>query len=148
MLLNTFMCFFGFCFFVVVIFHHKICFFDQVWNFRNRTLANQKREMVVSNCQWNCMSKWTVGECLIASYHETDWKRRLIFLKARINFSQCLVWKFNHFKKNCFKGAFWWCMLHSRYCSDCQMTLRTNCFVDRTFRGSNWSPTKQSVKGC
>ena len=43
-------------------FHHKICvlsflflFFDKVSNFRNRTLTNQKRELVVSNCQRNCM---------------------------------------------------------------------------------------------
>ena len=49
MLLYTFSAFF-------VVFHHKICvliifiyFFDEVSNFRNRMLNNQKREMVVSN---------------------------------------------------------------------------------------------------
>ena len=34
-------------------------------------------------------------------------------------------------------------MLHSGNCSDIQMVLRTDDFVDRTFRGSNWSPTEQ-----
>ena len=40
---------------------HKICvfviaisFFDEIKNFRDRT-TNQKRELVVSNCQWNCI---------------------------------------------------------------------------------------------
>ena len=30
-------------------------FFDEVSNFRNRILTNQKRELVVSNCQLNCI---------------------------------------------------------------------------------------------
>ena len=48
---------------------HRICVFiifisfsDKVSNFRNRILTNQKRELVVSNCQWNCMlvsTKWS-----------------------------------------------------------------------------------------
>ena len=51
------------------IFHYKICvfiifisfflsfffFFDEVSNFRNRILTNQKRELVVSNCQLKCI---------------------------------------------------------------------------------------------
>ena len=37
-------------------------------------------------------------------------------------------------------------MLHSGNCSDCQMAFRTDHFVDRTFQGSNWSPTEQLVK--
>ena len=53
------------------VFHYKICvfiifisffisfffffFFDEVSNFRNRILTNQKRELVVSNCQLNCI---------------------------------------------------------------------------------------------
>ena len=52
-LLGNFVCFF---------FHHKICvfiifisFFNEVSNFRKRMLTNQKHELVVSNCQWNCM---------------------------------------------------------------------------------------------
>ena len=35
---------------------------------------------------------------------------------------------------------------HSRSCSDSQMALRTDHFVNRTFRGSNWSPAQQLVK--
>ena len=31
-------------------------FFDEVSNFRNRISTNQKRELMVSNCQWNCMA--------------------------------------------------------------------------------------------
>ena len=59
MLLNAFI-YFSRIFFVV--FHHKICvfiificFFDEASNFCNRILTDQKRELVVSNCQWNCM---------------------------------------------------------------------------------------------
>ena len=51
------------CYYTIfVVFRHKIyvfiifiSFFDKVSNFRNRILTNQKRELVVSNCQWNCM---------------------------------------------------------------------------------------------
>ena len=60
MLLNSFMYFLAF--FVVAVFHHKICVFiifnsfsDKVSNFRNRILTNRKRELVVCNCRWNCM---------------------------------------------------------------------------------------------
>ena len=57
-----------------VIFHHKICvfmifisFFDKVSNFCSRILTDQKRELMVSNCQRNCMRwdleppKWDPG---------------------------------------------------------------------------------------
>ena len=30
-------------------------FFDKVSNFRKSILTNQKRELVVSKCKWNCM---------------------------------------------------------------------------------------------
>ena len=30
-------------------------FFDKVWNFCNRILTNQNWELVIRNCQWNCM---------------------------------------------------------------------------------------------
>ena len=43
-------------------FSSKICvfiifisFFDKVSNFHKRILINQRDELVVSNCQWNCM---------------------------------------------------------------------------------------------
>ena len=49
-------------FFCLFVFHHKICvfiifisFFDEVTNFRNRILTNQKHELVVCNCQCNCI---------------------------------------------------------------------------------------------
>ena len=61
MLLCTFLAFFVVVVVVVVasvVFHHKICVFiifisfsDKVSNFRNRILTNQKRELVVPNCQ-------------------------------------------------------------------------------------------------
>ena len=47
---------------VAVVFHHKISVFiifisfvDDVSKFRNRILTNRKHELVVSNCQQNCM---------------------------------------------------------------------------------------------
>ena len=56
MLLYVYIYFIG----IFVVFHNKICvfiifisFFDK--DFRNRILANQKHELVVSNCQRNCM---------------------------------------------------------------------------------------------
>ena len=59
-----------------VVFHYKICvfiifisFFDEVSNFRNRILTNQKRELAVSNCQWNlclfCWQKQTVDQTFL-----------------------------------------------------------------------------------
>ena len=46
---------------VVVVFHQNICvfiififfnfFFDEVYNFRNRVLTNQKPELVIRNCR-------------------------------------------------------------------------------------------------
>ena len=56
-----FRCIFLLLFFVAfVIFLHKICvsimlFSDEVSNFGNRILTNKKHELVVSNCQWNCI---------------------------------------------------------------------------------------------
>ena len=42
----------AFIYFFHIIF---IYFFDEVSNFCNRILSNQKHELMVSNCQWNCM---------------------------------------------------------------------------------------------
>ena len=58
MLLNTVIHFLGFflLFFIMkFVFYHFISFFDEVSNFCNRILTNQKHELVVSNCQRNCM---------------------------------------------------------------------------------------------
>ena len=59
MLSYTFLAFFFVFFFV---FHYKICvfiifisFFDEVSNFRNRILTNQKHESTATHCQRNCM---------------------------------------------------------------------------------------------
>ena len=50
--------------YLMLFFHYKICvfiifisffFFDEVSNFRSRILTNQKQELVVSNCQLNCV---------------------------------------------------------------------------------------------
>ena len=53
----------------VVVFYHKICvfiifisFFDEISNFHNRILTNQKRELAVSNCQLNRTLKTALSE--------------------------------------------------------------------------------------
>ena len=58
--LYTFLAFFVVVF--VVVFYQKFCgfiifisLFDEVLNFGNRILTNQKPELVIRNCQWNCM---------------------------------------------------------------------------------------------
>ena len=38
--------------FVLLSFHFV---FDEISDFRNRLLTNQKRKQVVQNCQWKCM---------------------------------------------------------------------------------------------
>ena len=40
--------------FVFIIYHFRF-FFDEESNFRNRILTNHKSELVMKNCQWNCM---------------------------------------------------------------------------------------------
>ena len=49
--------------FVAVVFHQNfsvstifISFFDKASNLHNRILTNQKSELVIRNCQWNCMN--------------------------------------------------------------------------------------------
>ena len=57
---SVYIYFFG-IFFYLIVFHQKICFyhfkffFDEQSNFRNRILTNQKPELVIRNCQWNCV---------------------------------------------------------------------------------------------
>ena len=63
MLLNAFIYFFGFFFFFFLLFFiikfvflsFSFLFFDEVSNFRNRILANQKHESAATHCQRNCM---------------------------------------------------------------------------------------------
>ena len=65
-LLYVFIYFFGFLLLLLLFFIIKFGFlsfsffffyFDEVSNFRKRILINQKQELVVQNCQWNCMFK-------------------------------------------------------------------------------------------
>ena len=44
-----------FLFFIIKFVFLSFFFFDEVSNFRNRILTNQKRELVVSNCQLKCI---------------------------------------------------------------------------------------------
>ena len=57
MLLNAFFVFhYKICIFIIFIsFFLSSFFFDEVSNFRNRILTSQKRELVVFNCQLNCI---------------------------------------------------------------------------------------------
>ena len=56
-------------FFFVI--YHKVCvfitftsFFDEVSNFCNSILTNQKRELVFSSCLWNCMIMYELLELM------------------------------------------------------------------------------------
>ena len=40
---------------IVFFFLISIFLFDEVSNFRNRILTNQKQKWVIRNCQWSCM---------------------------------------------------------------------------------------------
>ena len=88
LMLLSFMYPFGFflCAFII-----SISFFNKVSNFRNKILTNQKRELVVSNCQWNCLKSSEVtqyyGTCLIWVYLEPDWFCFFKTLKIKIPFS-------------------------------------------------------------
>ena len=76
-------------------------FFDEVSNFRYRTLNNQKPELVIINCQWNCMQEfmeiktWLLFYChVIKEYgclknavHEIDWNEWMLLSV----FQQCLL---------------------------------------------------------
>ena len=42
-------------FFKKIVFITFISFFDEVSNFHNKLLGNQKPELVIRNFQWNCM---------------------------------------------------------------------------------------------
>ena len=57
MLLNacTFWHFLLFFIIKIVFLSFLFVFFEEVSNFRNRILTNQKRELMVFDCQWNCM---------------------------------------------------------------------------------------------
>ena len=56
---NTFLAFF-------IVFHHEICvfiilisFFNEISNFCNKIISwNQKLELLIRNCQWNCIKSF------------------------------------------------------------------------------------------
>ena len=70
MLLNIFF-FCIFLLFFIIKFYIFISFFDDVPKFRNRILTKQKREIVISNCQWNSMNYGY--EIPSSSCHFLDW---------------------------------------------------------------------------
>ena len=93
-------------------------------------------------------SNWTVGERLLSSDSKTVWKSRLtLWISLLIFLNSCFGNSFIS-EKFALKEPLNDVMLHSGNSSECQMSLQTDDFVDRTFRGSNWSPTEQLVKGC
>ena len=93
-------------------------------------------------------SNWTIGKRLLASDSEPVWKSRLILLKFLSNFFNGWFGKSPILKELALKERLDGVMLQSGICSDPQMALQTDHFVDWTFRGSNWSPTEQLVKVC
>ena len=83
MLLTAFMNFDHF----FIVFYHRICifiifisFFDKVSNFRNIILTNQKHELVVSYCQWNCMKYMVYQDCLTSTFMIL-WFVMLLFIR-------------------------------------------------------------------
>ena len=87
MLINASRYFFGiFCCFSSwnMWFYHFHFFFFEVWNFCNRILTNQKHELVVSNCQWNCM--WPRNPCLFSV-------RKKVSVIYWLNKEMFLLWK-------------------------------------------------------
>ena len=89
-------------------------------------------------------SSWTE---LLASDSKAVCKSRLILSKAQLIFFNGMFGNCIISKELTLKEFLYDVMLHSGNLSDIQMTLKTNHFVDQTFRESNWSPTEQLAKG-
>ena len=73
MLLNAFIYISGiFLFFIIkfVFLSFSFLFFDELSNFRNRILTNQKYVLVVSNCQWNCMLHLWLNSTIFNGFHK------------------------------------------------------------------------------
>ena len=72
---NTILIFMYFSTFFVV-FHHKICdftvficLFEEVLDFHDRILTNQKQKLVIQNCQLDCMlNEYNKISCLVMIY--------------------------------------------------------------------------------
>ena len=91
-------------------------------------------------------SSWTVGKRLLAFHSKTVWKSRLVLSKLLLNFFNGCFRNSSISKELALKEPLDDVMLHSWICSNPQMALQTDHFVNRTFQGSNWSPTEQLVK--
>ena len=91
-------------------------------------------------------SNWTVGKRLLASDSKTVWKSRLILSKSLLNFFNGWFENLIISKELALKEPLDDVMLHPRKCSDFQIALRSDHYVDRTFGGSSWSPTEQVAK--
>ena len=77
-----------FCLFCFFVFCHKFCifiifisFFDEVSNFRNIILTNQKRELAVSNCQWNCMQSRSTNLSMSGSKDDIISRKHSFFIR-------------------------------------------------------------------
>ena len=100
MLHYVYLYFFAFLLFVIKRFVFIIfisCFFDKVSNLRNRTLTNQKPELVIRNCQWNCMlgSKYGLSR-YITVYYSDRYMYSCLFIRnptIKRNFSSVVIVK-------------------------------------------------------
>ena len=98
--------------------------------------------------QWFCQtdisrvqlkSNWIVVKRLLASDSKTVWKSTLILSKLLLIFFNGCFGISSISKDLALKEPLDDVILHSGICSDPQMALGTDHFVDWTLRGSNWS---------
>ena len=92
-------------------------------------------------------AKWIVGEWPSASDQLAVWRCRLVLFKRHRTFSQCLVCKFIYSKRILYYRALSSYTWYWEYCSECHLNMANDHFVVRLFRGFNWNPTEQLVKG-
>ena len=108
-----------------------------------------KRSFCPSEISWvQLKSNWTVGKWLLASDSKTVWKSRLILSKLLLNFFNGCFGNSSISKELALKEPLDAVTLHSEIWPHPQRALRTDHFLNRTFRGSNWSPTEQLIKVC
>ena len=93
-------------------------------------------------------SNWIVDKRLLASDSKTVSNIRLFLSKLLSDFFNGCFGNSSIWKELALKEPLDDVMLHSGICSDSQMTLRNNQFVNRKFRGTSWIPTEQLVEVC
>ena len=120
--------------------HNKLLRFPYVFANQSYLWSDISRNQLKSN--------WRVGESLIASDQQENFKNTLNLSKAEWFFFNAWFENSFIFKTLCFKEPLADVMLHSGNWSDCQMVLRTDQIVNQTFPRSYWSPTEKLVKGC